>query len=333
MYSTEEYDEIRRKANSVNLVDYLRFKGVEVVKKGHEFSTKEHDSVSINYEKNVWRQYSHPDPRTGKSLSGDPIAFLTRFMGCTFMEACNELISFGYPGDRTLQQPHKDAAYQQLKINQPPKEKGPVKLPHAEKGSWKQLFGYLCGNRCLDKDIVQDCIRNKSLYLSADHHNAVFVTYDGKGVPRYATQRGTLSEKAFKCDCGTESDKSYGWLIRGSPKSDIVFVFESPIDALSFATFEKMRGWDFHKNAKLSLGGLWDGALNRYLKGNQQTKRICFCVDSDGPGKQAAELYKKKYEALGYKVSRFEPNIGKDINDMLKHEVSNIRSRFSVQMR
>jgi hypothetical protein len=332
-YSKEEYDKLREKANSVNLVDFLRFKGVELVTKGHEFCTKEHDSLSISYDKNCWRQYSQLDARSGKVLSGDPIAYLQRFMHYTFMEAAKELIDFGY-GSYELSQSGQEPKqnYQQLKIESV-KPKDPVKLPEQEKGSWKQLFGYLCGNRCLDKDVVQECIKKKMLYLSSGHHNAVFVTYDDKGIPRYATQRGTLSDKSFKCDCGTESDKSYGWLIRGSPKSDIVHVFESPIDALSCATFEKMHGRDWHKNSKLSLGGLWDGALERFLKGNPQIKRISFCTDADGPGKKAAEQYMKKYAARGYKVSRFEPTAGKDINDMLKHEKAPVQRQPSAQMR
>jgi hypothetical protein len=329
-YSKEKYDELRKKANSVNLVDYLRFKGVEVVRKGSEFSTREHDSLSISYEKNVWRQYSQIDPHTGKALSGDPIAYLQRFMRFTFMEAVDELISYGYPGDRRYEPKSETAVFQQMKIDTT-KGKDPVILPEAEKGSWKQLFGYLCGSRCLDKDVVEECVKNKSLFLSCGRHNAVFVTRDDKGIPRYATQRGTLSDKSFKCDCGTESDKSYGWLIRGSPQSDIVYVFESPIDALSGATFEKMHGRDWHKTNKLSLGGLWDGALNRFLKGNPQVKRVCFCTDADKPGRQAAGQYIKKYAALGYKTSSFTPTFGKDINDMLKHEKQPVRQ--NVQMR
>lgn len=333
-YTKEELDELKEKANSVNLCDYLRRCGVELVPKGHEFCTAEHDSLSISPEKNCWRQYSQVDPRTGKVLAGDAIAYLQRFMHMTFMEAATELVEFGY-GSSELKENEQTHF-----VNRPSaslhKPKEPVKLPEKESGSWKQLFGYLCGNRCLDKEIVQECVNNKSIYLSAEHHNAVFVRYDDKGIPRYATQRGTLSDKSFKCDCGTESDKSFGWLMKGSEASNLVYVFESPIDALSCATFEKRKGIDYHKNSKLSLGGLWDGALERFLKSSPQIKKICFCLDSDGPGNAAAKQYITKYGDKGFEVSRFEPNFGKDINDMLKHTVSPVEKptkQIGAQMR
>jgi hypothetical protein len=104
---------------------------------------------------------------------------------------------------------------------------------------------------------------------------------------------------------------------------------------MSCATLEKARGKDWHKNTKLSLGGVWDGALERFLKVNPQIKRICFCTDADGPGKQAAEQYTKKYAAKGYNVSRFEPTFGKDFNNMLVHEKNHpiAPAKTNVQMR
>lgn len=330
-FDKEKFRELRDKANSVNLVDYLQHSGVDLVRKGHEYSTREHDSLSINYEKNCWRQYSQIDPRTGKTLSGDPISYLQRFEHMTFMEAVGELVSFGYGPNEMLEnkQPIKPS-YTQLRIEDA-KPKGPVQLPEKEKGSWRQLFGYLCQGRCLDKEIVQECISNKSLYLSKDHHNAVFVTYDDAGVPRYATQRGTLSDKPFKGDCGTESDKSYGWMLKGNPKSDLVYVVEAPIDAMSIATLEKMHGRDYHQHTKLSLGCVWDGALERYLKHNPQIKRIRFGTDDDKAGNKAADQYMKKYAARGYDVARIKPTVIKDFNDMLVHEKAPSREHSQTQ--
>lgn len=333
-YSKDEMEKLKDKANVVNLCDYLRTHGVELIPKGREFCTSEHDSLSISPEKNIWRQYSQVNPRTGKVLSGDAISYLQRFMHMTFLEATNELIKFGY-GNSAVNE------FDQTRIVKPSIEKkdklkDPVKLPEKESGTWKQLFGYLCKSRCLDKEIVQECVNNKTIYLASGHHNAVFVRYDDNDIPRYATQRGTLTDKSFKCDCGSESDKSFGWLMKGNENSSLLYVFESPIDALSCATFEKKKGIDYHKNSKLSLGGLWDGALERYLKSNPKIHNICFCLDSDEPGNKAANQYLEKYKAKGFNVTRFEPNYGKDINDMLKHSVSrseNVTKQINAQMR
>lgn len=118
----------------------------------------------------------------------------------------------------------------------------------------------------LDNETISDS-RHERKYTSlteAEHHNAVFVRYDDKGVSRYATQRGTLSDKSFKCDCGTESDKSFGFLIKGKPESALVYVFEAPIDALSCATFENRKGIDLHKTVSYHLAVCGTALLNDF---------------------------------------------------------------------
>ena len=63
----------------------------------------------------------------------------------------------------------------------------------------------------------------------AAHHNAVFVGRDEDGVPRYAHQRGTAG--SFRLDV-KGSDKAFNFCYRG--EGERLFVFEAPIDLLSF---------------------------------------------------------------------------------------------------
>ena len=71
----------------------------------------------------------------------------------------------------------------------------------------------------------------------AAHHNAVFVGRDEDGVPRYAHQRGTAGN--FRLDV-KGSDKAFNFCYRG--EGERLFVFEAPIDLLSFLCLFKKAG-------------------------------------------------------------------------------------------
>ena len=87
----------------------------------------------------------------------------------------------------------------------------------------------------------------------AAHHNAVFVGRDEDGVPRYAHQRGTAGN--FRLDV-KGSDKAFNFCYRG--EGERLFVFEAPIDLLSFLCLFKK---DWQKQSYLALGGVGDKAL------------------------------------------------------------------------
>ena len=87
----------------------------------------------------------------------------------------------------------------------------------------------------------------------AAHHNAVFVGRDEDGVPRYAHQRGTAGN--FRLDV-KGSDKAFNFCYRGD--GERLFVFEAPIDLLSFLCLFKK---DWQKQSYLALGGVGDKAL------------------------------------------------------------------------
>ena len=86
------------------------------------------------------------------------------------------------------------------------------------------------------------------------YHNAVFIGYDEKGIPRYAALRGTASK--FKGEA-TGSDKQYSFNIPAAKESTTVHLFEAAIDLLSYATMEYRAGRDWHKDHLLSLAGVF----------------------------------------------------------------------------
>ena len=90
------------------------------------------------------------------------------------------------------------------------------------------------------------------IYEEAAHHNAVFVGRDESGIPRYAHQRGTAG--SFRLDV-KGSDKAFNFCYRG--EGERLFVFEAPIDLLSFLCLFKK---DWQKQSYLALGGVGEKA-------------------------------------------------------------------------
>ena len=129
---------------------------------------------------------------------------------------------------------------------------------------------YLEG-RGIDSDIIQECIDNgiileelfyqerfnsktKESYKSPKPcHNIVFVGRDNEDNIRYASWHslGQTPRKGIK----KRSQKEYSFRIIGDPTNPNVHVFKSEIDLLSYATMLKLRGYDWHKQNMITLGG------------------------------------------------------------------------------
>jgi len=112
------------------------------------------------------------------------------------------------------------------------------------------------------------------LYQSATWHNCCFVGRDEHGKAKFAALRGTLGD--FKRDADG-SDKRFGFCLPPvNPQSNTVYVFESPIDLLSFDTLRKL-GHIEEKDAqdgwRLSLGGTAMAALTQCQRRLKNVKK------------------------------------------------------------
>ena len=131
------------------------------------------------------------------------------------------------------------------------------------------------------------------LYEDAVHHNCVFVGKNSAGQAKYAELRGTydLDGPGFKGDA-PGSDKNTGFSLPHDPRSDLVLVFEAPIDLMSYLTLHRDM-----VNA-VALCGLYDGALRTYLQAHPEIRRIALCLDADEPGQKAA---RQLQESINYR--------------------------------
>jgi len=176
------------------------------------------------------------------------------------------------------------------------------------------LFDYLCCKRSIDVDIVNTLIQEKKIYEDK-RGNIVFVGYDADGKTRFASLRGTQSN--FRGDCAG-SDKRYGFTMAYS-LSERLYIFESPIDAMSHASLENINARDNNswvRHNRLSLSGTSDTAIPFFLNQHPYTKEIVFCLDNDSAGRETAVSMVKKYADMGYST-RLELPKNKDFNEDL----------------
>ena len=107
------------------------------------------------------------------------------------------------------------------------------------------------------------------------------------------------------------SDKAFNFCYRG--EGEKLFVFEAPVDLLSFLCLFKK---DWQKHSYLSLGGVGEKALVRFLSDRPSVKTIYLCLDSDEAGNEACSRI-AKLTPEGLTVHRLVP-LFKDWNKVLQ---------------
>lgn len=286
-------------ANDTDLPELLSSLGYHVKRVGRYYTVKEMDSLRIKDRRGWWR-YS-------ESIGGDAIAFVQHFEGKTFPEAVDFLLAWnGRSQDPPEPRP--------IRRTRPPprQERSPFILP-PRNGDNERVCAYLRG-RGISPGIIDSFIAAELLYEDAEHHNCIFVGRDSVGTPMFAAKRGTWDSVPFRGDVAG-SNKRIAFRLLCDPVLDDVYVFESPIDLMSWFTLHEQP----LSNA-IALCGLYEGPLETYLADYPHIGRIVLCLDADWPGRKAAQKLSNKYRALGYGMETRAPPSGKDWNDYLQNK-------------
>ena len=291
-------DEQKVLANSVDLEQFLRMRGEKLERVGIEHkliyydSSGKHDSITIRGSK--W--FDHKN-QTG----GGAIKFMQEFYGMDFQTAVQELL--GRTVTPLSHSPPKAIAKE---------EKKEFKLPVANP-NMHRVFAYLIKQRFIAPDIISHFAKQHTLYEDKQHHNAVFVGLDENGVPRQASKRSTNSfGKTFRITC-EGSDTRYSFSHFG--KSEKLFVFEAPIDMMSFLTLYPQ---EWQKNSYIAMNGVYENAVLTALKNHSNLSEVILCVDNDEGGIEAVDRLRDILRENGYEnVRRFAPKF-KDWNEDLK---------------
>ena len=286
-------------ANSVDLADFLRLRGEKLESAGREHKlvyydgSGKHDSITINGS----RWFDHKN-----QVGGGAVRFMRYFYGMDFQTAVQELL--GRTVTPLSHSPPKAAVREEK-----PKE---FKLPEAN-GNMHRVFAYLIKQRFIAPDIISYFAKRHTLYEDKEHHNAVFVGIDENEVPRQASKRSTNSfGKTFRITCGG-SDTRYSFAHFG--ESEKLFVFEAPIDMLSYLTLNP-ENWQQH--SYIAMNGVYENAVLTALKNHSNLNEIVLCVDNDEGGIEAVDRLKDILGDNRYTdVKRLAPKF-KDWNEDLK---------------
>lgn len=303
-------DEEIRRANSVDIVSLARSYGYEPEQAGRKAIHMKH-SGGLYLFPDSNRFYHWTGGEADKK--GGAIDFVMREENLPFTEAVAKLIGESYTPYTRRTKPYT------------PKPKGSLSLPPKAE-NFKRAYAYLVSTRGIEPEIVSHFMNEKKIYQEAKYGNCVFVGYDKDGTAKYCAMRGTMTGSKFKMDA-ENSDKSFPFFHEG--KSDLVIVNEAPIDLMSHATLMKLSGGDWKADHRISLGCIWDGALERYFSWHPEIKRIVFAYDNDylarnkdgqraNWGQISADKHFRKYTEKGYVCAVHIPHLNDFNQDLVE---------------
>jgi hypothetical protein len=307
--------EEREQARRTDLANFLINQGEKVKKSGSEYEWLD-GSQKVTIRGHLWyHQY--------EQVGGDAVDFVRRFYNKYYAEAVQMLLNGG-GGHIITSQPFL-------------KQTAEFKLP-PRNDRMSRLFSYLLLNRGIDKDVLYEFVRNKMIYESADYHNVVFVGYDTNGKPRHAHKRGTVKSNSYKGNvAGSQPEFSFHWY----GTSDRIYLFEAPIDMLSYISMQKAKDLQeilaredelkYNKTFERELAAAacrWknhsyaascsvsDRVLFQCLKDNPNIKKVFLCFDNDNAGQTANKRIAEKLNSMNIQNKILVPN-RKDWNEDL----------------
>lgn len=289
-------DDQKQRANAVDLMDFLQRQGEQLVRSGREYRWKRYDSVTVRG--NEWFRHSRKE-------GGRAIDFVQQFYDMSFPDA----VSFLLGGESGVEwnQTEKSA----------PSPRKEFALPE-ENPDMRRVFAYLIKQRFIDRDVLSHFAHKKLIYEDKQYHNAVFVGLDENAVARHAHKRGTYTQgEPYKGNVeGSDPCYSFHWI----GESDTLYVFEAPVDMLSFITLNKQ---DWKRHSYVTLDGVSEHALLRQLELHPHLKNPVLCLDHDAAGIEATGrlkdiLCEKNYYDPAYMDISVLRSEFKDWNEDLK---------------
>lgn len=261
--------EQREQARRTDLANFLISQGEKVKKSGSEYEWLD-GLQKVTIRGHLWyHQY--------EQKGGDAVDFVRRFYNKDYAEAVEMLLN--------------NCDGQIVNLQTTEREQKPFILP-PRNDRMSRVFSYLLLTRGIDKDVLFEFVRKKMIYESAYYHNVVFVGYDSSGKPRHAHKRGTVTSNPYKGNV-TGSQPEYSFYFNGT--SEKLFLFEAPIDMLSYISMHK-ENWQEHSYA--ASCSVSDRVLFQCLNDNPNIKNVFLCFDNDEAGQTANKRISDKLNKL-----------------------------------
>lgn len=293
-------------ARNADIAEMLMRAGEKLKRSGSEYEWGE-GSERVTIRGNLWyHQY--------EQKGGNAVSFVQRFMNKTYVEAMKYILGNG-AGEIVQKEP------KQVK----PKEKKEFEPPVLNENV-KRAYAYLNVRRGIPKDVLVPFFKKELIGETQEYHNVAFMGYDTNGNLKHVNLRGTQSNSAFK---GNASGSSPEYSFRWTGKSEKLYLFEAPIDMLSFIAM-KGEGWEEHNYA--ACCGVGDKVLFQTLKDNPNISKVFLCLDNDPAGRFAEYRIAEKLREENIRFGIMLPN-DKDWNeDLLTAKEQTIRKNAEVKI-
>ena len=169
--------------------------------------------------------------------------------------------------------------------------------------AYKRAIAYLCDRRHIDKDIVLNLIKQGFLKMDKQH-NLCFVCYADpfqKAEVISITKKGT-TDKRFCPNYIKEHHTGFLYAKKDyleEQQYKELYIFESPIDLLSFLTLVQSGQINLTSHAPnacfISLNGVGNRQfVNKVLERHPTIERVNLCLDNDPKGIKGAEDIEKQ---------------------------------------
>lgn len=295
MFTTEE----KTRARQANLIEYFENKRYKVEKTKDENIYKVRGFGGL-YIKNETCYYCF-----SKERGGNAIECLMDVLHLDFKTAMNELLN--YSSVIPNRSHHEEKS----------KKKYMFEMPELNKDQHR-AFAYLTKVRGINADLIAKLVKSGLLFQTKEYGNIVFpyMNFDNKIVG--AELVGTTQNKRFKkIDKNSDALTSY-WIKIGEPKK--LFVFESPIDLLSFLCLKERNKELLENSIFLSMSGLKYSVVNEFLI-HFKPEQLYICVDNPEMSNEKDTVSIENFmnhfpDPDGEKIIRLIPN-KKDWNDDL----------------
>lgn len=301
-------DEQKERANSVDLVDFLQRQSEELLPSGREKRLASDHSITVRG--NRWYDHS-----TGKGSYA--IDLVKRLYNLPFPEAVSLLLG----GEQGVE-------YRQHSGNREQEQRKPFALPPAHT-DMRRVFAYLIKQRCISREVLSEFAREKLLFEDGEYHNAVFVGVDENGVARHAHKKSTATGSGFRINVeGSDPAYSFHYLSK-NPYPHRLFVFEAPIDLLSYISLHP-QNW---KNASyVALNGVSEKPILKLLELYPQLDHVVLCLDNDEAGLNAASRIHRTLQQRDFENAEYDISAHKDWNDDLKALRSQEQGEPTIEM-
>ena len=280
-------------ARNADIAEMLTRAGENLKRSGSEYEWGE-GSERVTIRGNLWyHQY--------EQKGGNAVSFVQRFMDKTYVEAMKYILGNG-AGEIAHKEPKQSK----------PKERKAFEPPELNEDA-KRAYAYLNVRRGILKDVLVPFFKKKLIGETREYHNVAFMGYDTNGNLKHVNLRGTQGESSFK---GNASGSSPEYSFRWTGKSEKLYLFEAPIDMLSFIA---MKGEDWQEHNYAACCGVGDKVLFQTLIDNPNISMVFLCLDNDRAGRFAEYRIAEKLREENIRFGILLPD-GKDWNEQLLTE-------------